>query len=285
MRTPLSVLFVSWGAEHMDSVRTMKLCGFPVREWRPLGATMILTCTFRAACLDEKLTCMLTSQIRNWCQPLFHVGDDFQNNSNAYHSRSMMEYDVHYGCSERQSDIPATHKEAADTYVPHTGQVREVYQPRIYIYSAWGVSATDIYIYSAWGVSATDIYIYIVREVYQPRIYIYIYSAWGVSATDIYIYSAWGVSASSILALLPVKTSSFMRAMKGSPAFAFTCRPDLSCLVGSAPRWRMCRWWILCTFYLLACHMRPAVGHWGLCCCVHVTSLERWLSPLFADSA
>ena len=106
-----------------------------------------------------------------------------------------------------------------------------------------------------------------------------------ISHGYIYIYSAWGVSASSILALLPVKTSSFMRAMKGSPAFAFTCRPDLSCLVGSAPRWRMCRWWILCTFYLLACHMRPAVGHWGLCCCVHVTSLERWLSPLFADSA
>ena len=121
----------------MDSVRTMKLCGwhlFPVRDWRPLGATMVLTCTFRAACLDEKFTCMLTAQIRNWCQPLFHVGDDFQNNSNAYHSRSMMEYDVHYGCSERQSDIPATHKEAADTYVPHTGQVREVYQPLIYIY-------------------------------------------------------------------------------------------------------------------------------------------------------
>ena len=28
------------------------------------------------------------------------------------------------------------------------------------------------------------------------------------------------------------------------------------------------RWWSLCTFYLLTCHMRVTIGDSGLCCCV-----------------
>ena len=38
-------------------------------------------------------------------------------------------------------------------------------------------------------------------------------------------------------------------------------------------------WWSLCTFCLLACQARVTVGDSGLCCCICVTSFERWLTP------
>ena len=47
---------------------------------------------------------------------------------------------------------------------------------------------------------------------------------------------------------------------------------------------KMYLWWSLCTFYLHACQVRVTVGESGLCCFTCVTSFERWLTPLCADS-
>ena len=41
----------------------------------------------------------------------------------------------------------------------------------------------------------------------------------------------------------------------------------------------------LCTLYLLAYYVRATASDSGLCCCVCVTSFERWLTPLCFDSA
>ena len=40
----------------------------------------------------------------------------------------------------------------------------------------------------------------------------------------------------------------------------------------------------LCTLYWHACQVRVTVAELGLCCCVCVTSCERWLTPLCIDS-
>ena len=42
-------------------------------------------------------------------------------------------------------------------------------------------------------------------------------------------------------------------------------------------------WWSSCTLYLLACQMRVTVRDSGVCCCVHLTSLERRLTPLYVE--
>ena len=42
---------------------------------------------------------------------------------------------------------------------------------------------------------------------------------------------------------------------------------------------RMYLWWSLRTLYLLACQVRVTAGDSGPCCCVCVTSFERWLTP------
>ena len=47
--------------------------------------------------------------------------------------------------------------------------------------------------------------------------------------------------------------------------------------------WPSYVWRSWCTLHLLACQVRVTVGDSGLCCCVCVTSCERWLTPLFVE--
>ena len=47
----------------------------------------------------------------------------------------------------------------------------------------------------------------------------------------------------------------------------------------SRPQLSMYLWWSLCTLYLLACLVKGTVVDSGLCCCVCVTSFQRYYLP------